>query len=158
MSLTEERDYVIAGCAALARLGAQGALLATVYAREKQHGRLESGVALFGGDTQSSERQPIDVLRGVLRLDGVPAAFVTQANGTVATATRFGRPFPKFIDMDPVFATELGTIVPIALVVEHSLFLLETDLDDDDPAFAEIVAAGVDDVVHLPAVVGWPRG
>lgn len=152
--LTEDADYLLARMAKMAQEGVDGVLLGALYARDKGRAGVETGVALFDGATQSRGREPRDVLARVLDPEGLPGRFL-RAPSSVGTTTRFDRPFPRFIDIQPTFAADLGAVIPIALVAGRTMFLLGDDVPDDDPGLAGVVAAGLSEVVHHPVTAGW---
>lgn len=143
------------------RNGFTGLFLPVPYLRDNGPDRIESGIACFSfpapgedhADCRDVDRHPDLARLYAGQLGNVFSERIYRFIAKLAEcAKEIGIPLQPVIGLEVRPRSELGSIGFSFMAVDAHLVCLQTQVDGDDPVWAVLRIAGVDEVVHLPSV------
>jgi hypothetical protein len=147
----QNRAYVAAGVADLARGGWRGTLVAGTYQRPKG-GVSEVGLTLF-----VVPELPYAAPGGAFNIAFEAAQWKTVErfikSFDAGYLDREAQPIQNILSAEPCPSTQMGNLGPLLMLQNGVMFLLDRYLHDDDPMWPVLARAGILQLSWLPCVV-----
>lgn len=135
--------------------GFSGLLMPCAYKRDKEDGRVETGIAYFGYPSPQG-REALEHLFEQAFDEGFGHGFTTMMTGFIRALQQSSRDTRislfQPIGLDVRYRSHLGTLFFGFLIVGPHIVCIKTDVSEKDFTWTALRTTGVTEVFHVPSI------